>query len=50
MFSQAGVKDTAAIGEGMSDEKPIVLKHVSVKEFRSLLRLFYAMCAYLKFS
>jgi hypothetical protein len=43
MFSQAGSEGTASVTEGTSDEKPIVLPDVTVKEFQTLLRLFYAM-------
>jgi hypothetical protein len=44
MFSQAGMCEGAATAvEGMSEDKPIVLSQVTVKEFKALSRFFYAM-------
>ncbi|EKM75367.1 hypothetical protein AGABI1DRAFT_116395 [Agaricus bisporus var. burnettii JB137-S8] len=40
MFSQTKTPEEA---EGMSDDKPIILPNVTVKEFKTLLRYFYAM-------
>ncbi|EKM75366.1 hypothetical protein AGABI1DRAFT_132267 [Agaricus bisporus var. burnettii JB137-S8] len=40
MFSQGKTCEEA---EGMSDDKPILLPNVTVKEFKTLLRYFYAM-------
>jgi hypothetical protein len=40
MFSlKAGERNTA---EGLSDEHPIVLQAVTIKQFQTLLRFFYA--------
>jgi hypothetical protein len=44
MFSQASTCEGASmVIEGISDDKPIVLSQVTVKEFKVLLRFFYAM-------